>query len=159
MPVDLAELMMGLHRGLDALLLEHRIALMDGDLDRARHLFGRYATAMRTHAQDEEDLILPLFAARGGEDLDSPPRLFEGEHRKIRDFLDSAQEQLDALEAGDRAGALALLDAGAWYVNLLMHHDLREQNVLYPRITEWTTAAERAAIVDQLRLRDVSPGE
>ena len=129
---------------------------MDGDLARAGELFARYADALRAHASDEEELVLPLFAARGGEELDSPPRLFLGEHDKIRAFLDEIAERLSGLATGDSRGALALLDREAWFVNLLMHHDLRERNVLYPRVTEWTTPEERRDILSRLRVRNVS---
>ena len=149
---DLTESMMAIHRGLDQILQAHRLALMTDDLPEARSQFARYAKALRAHAKDEEELILPVFAARGGEDLDSPPRLFLGEHDKIREFLAEAEALLAGLEDGDRQAALDLLDRQVWFMNLLVHHDIREGKVLYPRVQEWTTQAERAAILSRLRL-------
>lgn len=151
--VDLAELMMAIHTGLDRMLKAHRLALMTGDLPQARSQFARYAKALRAHAEDEEELILPIFAARGGENLDSPPRLFLGEHDKIRKFLAEAEGMLARLEDGDQQAALDLLDRQVWFINLLVHHDLREGKVLYPRVQEWTTAAERTEILARLRLQ------
>lgn len=145
--------MMAIHVRLARSLKAHRLALMSGDLDRAREHFADYATALRSHAQDEEEFIIPIFAARGGEKLDSPPRLFLGEHDKIRAFLDEAEATLATIQDGDREAALELLDREAWFANLLMHHDRREANVLYPRIQEWTSAKERAAILSRLRIK------
>jgi len=149
---DFAESMMAIHSGLDRILGAHRLALMTDDLRRARAEFSRYAAALRAHAEDEEELILPIFASRGGEDLDSPPRLFLGEHDKIRSYLLEFEGMLSALEDGDRQAALDLLDRQVGFMNLLMHHDLREGRVLYPRLQEWTTAKQRETILARLRL-------
>ena len=147
--------MMDLHQGLDELLIEHQIAVMHGNMSKARALFRTYAETLRAHASDEEDFILPVFAARGGEELDSPPKLFLGEHRKIRGFLDELDLRLADLSEGDERGALELLDREAWLKNLLMHHDRRERNVLYPKMDEWTSEAEQKAILGKLRVRKI----
>ncbi len=152
---EFSRLMMGLHENLDQLLREHQLALMRCEASVASRIFACYAKHLRQHAEDEEAHILPVFAERGGEDLDSPPRLFLGEHRKIRDFLNEIEVKLAALSEGDAPGALELLDREAVFKNLLMHHDLREGNVLYPRVDEWTTADERSAILRRLQVKQI----
>jgi hemerythrin-like domain-containing protein len=152
---DFARQMMGLHKDLELLFREHQFAIMRGDYSRARKLFAIHAETLRAHAEDEEAHILPVFAERGGEDLDSPPRLFLGEHQKIRAFLDEIDLRLAALGDGDSLGALELLDREAWFKNLLMHHDLREGNVLYPKVDEWTSPEERAEILTKLKVKQI----
>ena len=46
---------------------------------------------------------------------------------------------------------LELFDRQATYKNLMLHHDLRERNMLYPFVSAYVPGAEQDAIVLALR--------
>ncbi len=140
------------HDELAELFHRHQVALLDRDAKAAAAGLAAFRSALEAHIDAEEQLVLPVFAARGGAQTDSPPEFFRREHDKLRSDAGELVAATAALAArpddrvDDRA-LLALLDREAAFKNLMLHHDLRERNVLYPRVAEWTTPEERAAIV------------
>lgn len=130
---DLETVMMGLHEQLDHELFVHQQALLDRDHVRAEAALATYAGHLSAHMQDEEALVLPRYAALGGDGTDAPVRLFTGEHDKLRGFLAEFAERVAALVAApDDRRLLELFDRQAVFKNLLLHHDLRERRMLYP---------------------------
>ena len=131
--LDLRTAMMGLHDDLAQAFFSHQTALLDRDYARAATELARYRERLFAHAQDEEQLVLPRYRELGGDDGDAPVRLFLGEHDKMRMFVDEFTTRVAALRAHpDDAKLLELLDREATFKNLVLHHDLRERNVLYP---------------------------
>lgn len=152
MTATLGERMLSLHARLDALFASHQRALLDRDFVRAGARLDSYRELLWLHMQDEEQHVLPLYAARGGDASDAPGRLFLGEHARMREFVErSAAATAQLMQQPDDAALLALFDQQATYKNLLLHHDLRERNALYPRFEQWASAAEQAAIAAALR--------
>lgn len=130
---DLRSAMMGLHDDLAQAFFSHQTALLDRDFARAATQLARYREQLFAHAQDEEQFVLPRYRELGGDHGDAPVRLFLGEHDKMRTFVDEFTTRVDALRATpDDAKLLELLDRQATFKNLVLHHDLRERNVLYP---------------------------
>jgi hemerythrin-like domain-containing protein len=156
-PVDTADdfpaRMMTLHEGLTELFHRHQVALLDRDLPSAREWLARFRDALHRHADDEERFVLPIYAARGGAETDSPPEQFLTEHKKLRERCDTLTAQCAALgDRPDDRALLALLDAEAWYKSLLDHHDVREARALYPRYAEWATPTEQREAAARLAL-------
>jgi hemerythrin-like domain-containing protein len=125
------------HRRLDALFQEHQEALVGLEVDRARERLLRYRAALLAHMAFEEEHVLPRYAEL--------PRLrgagveyFSGEHEKLRNLLDEVSEIVDALraDAPDRSRIVAAFDRSALFKGLLEHHDLREDQFLYPRLAD-----------------------
>ena len=101
--------------------------------------------------RDEESLVLPRYGAAGGDATDAPIRLFLGEHGKMRDFVADFERRVAALLGRpDDAALLELFDREATFKNLVMHHDLRERNMLYPFVDAHVAASERMAILADL---------
>jgi hemerythrin-like domain-containing protein len=98
--------------------------------------------------QDEESLMLPRYAALGGDATDAPVRLFLGEHKNLRSFVDDFGVRVERLarQPDDRA-LLELFDRQATCKNLLLHHDLRERNALYPFLAERLPPAEQERLL------------
>ncbi|MBX3462974.1 MAG: hypothetical protein KF830_07370 [Planctomycetes bacterium] len=140
--------MMALHAELDARFFAHQRALLDRDFGGAAAALADYRERLWRHIADEEEHVLPRYEALGGETTDAPVRLFLGEHGNLRKFVDEFTRSTAALAhtADDRA-LLALLDREAVFKNLLLHHDLRERNALYPFLAERLPAAEQAAVL------------
>jgi hemerythrin-like domain-containing protein len=102
--------------------------------------------------QDEEGLVLPRYLQAGGDETDAPVRLFLGEHQKMREFVADCERRVQKLaEDPDDRLLLELFDREATYKNLVMHHDLRERNALYPFIAGKVAAVELREIMAQLR--------
>lgn len=155
----LTTLMMGLHDDLAERFFAHQQALLDRDFGRATRLLTGYRERLLRHMRDEETLVLPLYLAAGGDATDAPVRLFLGEHGKMRDFVADFASRTARLSAGseqppgdpskDRA-LLELLDRQATYKNLVLHHDLRERNALYPFLGARLSADEQARVLREL---------
>lgn len=140
--MDLATTMMGLHEVLERHFFAHQVALLDRDFARAAAALDDYRRRLSLHMRDEESAVLPIYRDLGGDATDAPVRLFLGEHGKMRDFVDDFVRRTASLQRhrDDRA-LLELLDREATYKNLVLHHDLRERNCLYPHLARHLDAA------------------
>ena len=144
-----------LHRGLDDLFLEHQRALLRLDLQRASVVLDQYERDLLAHIRDEENLMMPLYRQRATAPTGGAPEIFAGEHDKLRQFLDLFRAELHKLNGIEdlERGVLFLIDSQHLFKRLLVHHDTREQKMLYPLLDEVTTEAERESIFAQLELR------
>lgn len=141
--------MMGLHDEFAQAFFLHQQALLDRDFARAARTLAAYRERLLAHMHDEEQLVLPRYEALGGDATDAPLRLFLGEHKNLRTFVDEFGARLVALQGGpDDRALLELFDRQATYKNLMLHHDLRERNVLYPFLGARLPAAEQQALLD-----------
>ncbi|HEX5054072.1 MAG TPA: hemerythrin domain-containing protein [Planctomycetota bacterium] len=147
----LAQLMLGLHDELEQHFFLHQRGLLDRDFVRAARHLAHYRDHLLLHMRDEEALVLPRYAAAGGDDTDAPVRLFLGEHRKMREFTaDFARRVQQLQERPDDRALLELFDREATYKNLVLHHDLRERNALYPFLGARLSPAEQQQILTGL---------
>jgi len=148
----LEDWMMGRHAEFDACFRRHQVALIDRDYQTAGAELARYQQLLDEHIAQEEGHVLPLHVAHGGDATDAPTKLFLGEHQLIRKFLAEFRARVDALAAAPTDEVLLeLLDREATFKNLMLHHDLRERNVLYPRLSERLGAEEQAAVLARIR--------
>ena len=146
--VGLERAMMAVHDALDASFFAHQTALLDRDFARAGGEIARYRELLFAHAADEEAHVLPRYVQLGGDATDAPVKLFLGEHKNLRAFVDDFVRRVDALRVhpDDRA-LLELLDRQATFKNLMLHHDLRERNMLYPFLAARLPESEQRAIL------------
>ena len=147
-----AQRMMGLHDDLAQRFFAHQSSLLDRDFVRAASHLAGYRERLLRHMQDEESLVLPRYRQAGGDETDAPVRLFLGEHQKMREFVADCEQRVQRLvERPDDRLLLELFDREATYKNLVMHHDLRERNALYPFVACKVAATELQQILEQLR--------
>lgn len=143
--------LMELHRELEVAFLRHQEALLALDLAEASRALKTYEQALLAHMRHEEDRLIPVYAARAGRIEGGPVELFLGEHRKMREFLESFAADLEGMRGQEgaalRGAVIALFDRQAMYKHLVEHHDRREQNVLYPQLDRVTGVDERAALL------------
>lgn len=81
--------------------------------------------------------------------------LFRAEHRKIRVLLRHFVERIETVQRTPenlRRQVLSLLDEQAVYKSLLLHHELREHNLLFPYLDRVTQEAERVELLRQSHL-------
>jgi hemerythrin-like domain-containing protein len=140
------------HAALDELFYLHQEALLALDIPQALARLQDYQRALCRHMADEEELLLPLYRERAGPIPGGAPTLFLVEHQKMLQLLTGFQEQLTVLvEAPSdlKRQVLRLLDQESMFKHLVEHHDLREQNILYPTLDQITTAAERRELLSR----------
>ena len=134
-------------------LRRHQDDLVEGRIPAARDGFGAFATEIRRHIDEEEGEMLPIYEERAGRIHGGDADLFRHEHRKIERFLDEIVAALSALDPADPRARVALIETEYRLKELLLHHDLREKNILYPKLDEVATPEERARIVGLLEGR------
>lgn len=121
----------------------------------------RFAALLLPHLEVEEELLLPIYTARGKPIVGSLPVVFHAEHRKIRADIDDLRARTAELSACDTGSACvatlrsfrALLDREFLFKDYLKHHDLRERNALYPELDRITTPEERASLWIEIERR------
>jgi len=129
----LGEGMMALHVQLEERYHRHQVALLDRDFARATHELAEYRERLFRHMVDEEERVLPHYRDLGGDGSNAPVKLFLGEHQRMREFVLDCLARCEELQAEpDDHRLLELFDREATYKNLVLHHDLRERNALYP---------------------------
>ena len=157
MNAPLADAMMGLHDELAARFHAHQVALLDRDFVRAGRELAEYRERLFVHMVDEEERVLPHYRDLGGDATDAPVKLFLGEHARMREFVLDCQRRCEALvERSDDHELLALFDREATYKNLVLHHDLRERNALYPFLGARIAAPVQRDLFASMRWRGES---
>jgi hemerythrin-like domain-containing protein len=140
-----------LHEQLTELFLTHQEALLALDIDLALSRLQQFEQELRAHMQVEEEMLLPVYA-RAGQIPGGPIVFFTGEHRKMLEFLARFTETLQQLKtkpANLPREIIKLFDVEAMFKHLMEHHDLREQNILYPTLDKVTTESEREELLSR----------
>jgi hemerythrin-like domain-containing protein len=97
----------------------------------------------------EEDLLLPVYR-RAGPIPGGAVELFTSEHRKMLEYVEQFKGTLARLQEQPpnlKREVIALLDVQATFKHLVEHHDLREQNILYPTLDRVTGEEERRELL------------
>ena len=153
------EPLLDLHQALEVLLLEHRVALMRSDIHVAMRAFRRFSVWMRRHVQDENELVLPVYAAKpplDGYPRGAAPDIFHAEHDKILEHLSRCERSLDALKRRGleddalRVECLGLIDREKIFVDLCEHHDRRERAYLYPHLERILDEREKQELLERM---------
>lgn len=134
------------HEVLTDLFVRHQEAVLALDLPRARVLLERFREAFVRHVEAEETIILPVYGGRVGPVPGGSVEIFEAEHRKMRQMLDSLTVDIERLAPVAR-DVLAFLDREFTFRHLVEHHDKREENLLYRWMDRITTSDERAVLI------------
>jgi regulator of cell morphogenesis and NO signaling len=151
------------HEHLTELFLLHHEALLALDVELARARLRQFEIPLRAHMRVEEELLLPVYE-RAGRIQGGSVELYIGEHRKMLQFLERFAEKLDELLEGPKERPanlkreiIGLFDDEAVFKQLMQHHDMREQNILYPTLDNVSGEEERRDLLS--RCRDVAAAE
>ncbi len=110
------------HRQCDTLFAEAERAVVDGEPERAKQVFGQFANETIAHMEHEE---LRIFSKLGAEELSFlEPMRFE--HMQIRALLEKMQQLLEAEDFS------TFLGWGESFMLMLQQHNLKEEQLLYP---------------------------
>src|SRR5262249_59303313 len=132
------------HSELERLFDKHQRALLSKDLEGALATLKTFENELGRHIALEDEVLVPLYAAKGGEVEGGTLAIFHAEHRKLQEMSTSLVRSTEALESSsDVLGSiLKLLDQEAVFKGLFSHHATREENLLFPKLEACTTAAE-----------------
>ncbi|MBK8467534.1 MAG: hemerythrin domain-containing protein [Chloracidobacterium sp.] len=142
------------HILIDEMFFDHQKALLHFEFDKALTLLEMYQTTLIRHMQDEELILLPVYADRAKYSGAGAPKLFFDDHEKMRSFVELFIETTAELKREpdiDKA-LLQLLDREAFYTRLCSHHDRRETEFLYPILEEILTDVEKRDLLAQIDL-------
>lgn len=138
------------HRVLEELFLQHQEELVCLKLDKAKRHLETFAKELRHHMYIEEKYVLPLYEKKVPPQPGAAAFLFYGEHQKMKEFLSkiiSKMKKLSAKSKMIRRQVIDLLDLETRFKDILMHHDLREKNMLYPKLDKVVTPEEREKLL------------
>jgi hemerythrin-like domain-containing protein len=136
------------HEELEALFDKHQRALLMRDIGAAVATIATFDNALQRHIAYEDEVLLPLYAAKKAETEGATLPIFHAEHRKLRETAANlATRTRDLYESGDLlASILRLLDDEALFKGLFCHHAMREKNLFFPRLDACTTDFEKQRV-------------
>lgn len=132
------------HRRMEKLLEEAQTAASSGRWEDAHLLASRYATALRRHADLEDEVLFPAYEKACGGFGDGPTAHMRDEHVQIRRGIDSL---LLAVQARDAA---AVGDADELLRRVAIEHHTKEEEILFPSVDEAFSRPELDALVLRL---------
>ena len=140
------------HSEMEHLFDNHQRALLSKDLEGAVAALQTFENKLSRHIAIEDEVLLPLYVAKGGEVAGGTLSIFHAEHQKLQEMVFNLVRSTAVLEAScDLLGSiLKLLDQEAQFKGLFSHHVLREEKLLFPRLEACTTAAERKAVLGKI---------
>lgn len=139
------------HARLERLFAVHQELLLERRFALARDALSAYQQLLELHMRHEEELLLPLYTTLGPAPA-RPPRLYTGQHQRMRELLASAAGQLQRLEESARVmpgPLIALLDHERTFKHLAEHHDAAEQQGLFAVLSSELDPREQTRIVDE----------
>ncbi len=127
------------HERLDVRLEAARQEARQGPTGAARAAFAEFRRGIERHMAVEEALLFPAYEARHGADNPLTSTLRKG-HADLRVFFSEMDE---SLAEDDAEEFLALADTVG---QILLHHDRKEEDELYPVVAQWLPEAGREAV-------------
>lgn len=142
------------HTALEDLFAKHQRALLSRDLSGATATLKTFEGELGRHIAFEDEVLLPLYAAKEAEVEGATLPIFHAEHRKLREMAAKLVQKTEALDVSqDVLGSiLKLLDDEALFKGLFAHHGMREENLLFPALDACTTAMEKEKALRQSQL-------
>ena len=139
------------HIDLEHLFEKHQRALVSRDIAASLAAIQAFERGLLQHIAFEDDVLLPLYAAKGAEVEGGTLSIFHAEHRKLKEMAEDLVRQSLALErSSDLLGSiLEILDHEALFKGLFSHHAVREENLLFPALEARTTQGEREKVLKQ----------
>lgn len=146
------------HREIEERLLAHQEALVTLDLYGAARELASYRAELEVHMAVEEDVVIPAFEALGVDIRGGGAHFYRLEHEKLGELLAWVERGLDEVRSRGASRArdvLPLLKRGLKLEHLMEHHETRENDLLYPTLEDRLHPAERDALAERMRRREI----
>jgi len=138
------------HLAMDECFLLHQEALVAGRPRLALRLLVPFWRMLRLHIRQEEEVLLPAVGAAAS-DLRWPVRLYAGEHRKLETLLGGIARELWPRRRGmSRREVIELIEREKTFKHVTEHHNLREEQDLFPLADASLAQAERRELTERL---------
>lgn len=139
------------HDELEEIFAKHQRALLVRDTQAALATIATFQNTLKRHIGYEDEVLLPLYSAKGAETEGGTLPIFHSEHRKLLESVAGLVRKTEALQDSSDLldSILKLLDEEALFKGLLSHHALREKNILFPRLDTYTTKVEREKALEK----------
>ncbi|MBI4265640.1 MAG: hemerythrin domain-containing protein [Acidobacteria bacterium] len=158
---DIAEFMNRDHHRLDAILADFR---KRSDGEQAKRFFSQFESGLQAHIAWEEELLFPLFEEGIGRGESAPTAAMRAEHQRMRELLRSIREGLDGgrkvylrVPETGRMQAVTIKDGSGVDAtvnelqDVLLAHNHKEAQILYPWLARTLTERERAALFGRIQ--------
>lgn len=143
---------MAAHDAIRARLASHQEAVILRDRTAALATLAALRTELAAHADLENRFVIPAYAERCAPFPDNPPEQFLREHEKLLADLGTLARRLEAAQAVlSVTDVIEVVESEQRWKGLFAHHDLREDNVLYPRLCAALGTAGATEFWDALR--------
>jgi len=112
----------------------------------ARENFISFKHGLERHITWEEEILFPMFQKKTGI-VDGPVAVMEDEHRQILDMLERINLRLQNNDSSSNRLEHDLMV-------LLGHHNVKEENVLYPVLDHLLNQDEKANVIQQMNFAE-----
>lgn len=137
----------GDHDRLDTIFKKFQ-RIKDKDKDQAVELFLEFRTGLERHIVWEEEVLFPLFENKTGMCDSGPTAVMRTEHKQIKDFLKKISSNL-------MKGDTQIDDLMGGLVEVLIEHNNKEEEILYPWIDSSVSEQEKKAAY--IKMEGISP--
>ena len=125
------------HEALTAIFQQHQEALVGQLFIQALADLEEFARRLSRHIRVEESSLLPAYAELKGLPRIGTPEFFVSEHRKIEKAFEDILGSMRSISPGPGSAraVVSLMDRETRFKALLEHHERREVQLLFPRLT------------------------
>lgn len=123
------------HNRLDEIFKEFQ-GIKNNDYSKAKMLFSEFKTGLQRHIVWEEEILFPLFENRTGMHNSGPTAVMRMEHRQIKEFLEKIHDKIVKKDTKTN-------DLERGLIEVLIAHNRKEENILYPWIDNTLNEKER----------------
>ncbi len=155
---DPTQVLMDEHRAIEGVLdclarmIDQVQATGRTDWDAARQAIRFFREfADQCHHHKEEDLLFPALERCGFSPEEGPTAIMRNEHQLGRRWIQSMQQALDQIEAGNPEAATMFRDAAVGYLYLLREHIQKEDHCLFPMARKALPAEEQAQLAEKFQ--------
>jgi hemerythrin-like domain-containing protein len=135
------------HRDID----EGIAAFTSGAMAENEQSLSRAIHALRRHIYLEEEFLFPLMREKEPA-LSAPVFVMLREHGQLWQVLDSLEQELNATASGDGLTLCRRLTV------LLLHHNLKEEKILYPRADDLLPESAAVRLREFIASGQLPPG-
>ena len=117
--------------------------LKHGDYAQAKPFFRKFKFGLQRHILWEEEYLFPIFETKTGMKDSGPTAVMRHEHVLIKEALEALHMKVQKNNPDSDAEEKVLTD-------LLISHNYKEENIIYPAIDKLTTAEEKQVLFKQM---------
>ena len=130
------------HDELDDFLKQFQ-SLKSKEYTRARAYFRKFKFGLQRHILWEEEILFPVFESKTGMKDSGPTAVMRQEHVLIKEALEALHLKVQKNNPDSDTEEKDLID-------LLISHNYKEENIIYPAIDKLTTAEEKQVLFKQM---------